>query len=74
MADPYRNHHFMFDHARHNLNNSVPLERPQRAEIVRRGRVMATVYPRHGEALEDMQSRAQRMAAAYAGKVVIHAP
>lgn len=49
-----------------------PLQRPARAEIVRRGRVMATVYVRQGESLDEMQARAQRMAAGYSGKVVIH--
>lgn len=62
----------MIEHPRHNLNNGEPLRSPARAEIVRRGRVVATVYPRQGEALDELQERAQRLSRAYSGKVVMH--
>lgn len=47
--------------------------RNARAEIIRKGRIVATVYPRKGEALDDLESRAQRLSRAYAGKVRFHA-
>lgn len=68
---PYMDDHASH-HPTHNLNSAEPLRSPTRAEIVRRGRVMATVYVRQGESLDEMQARAQRMAAGYSGKVVMH--
>ena len=50
-----------------------PMDRPARAEIIRRGRIVATVYPRKGEALDELESRAQRLSRAYSGKVIFHA-
>ncbi|MDL0429587.1 hypothetical protein QPM17_00480 [Marinobacter sp. TBZ242] len=55
-----------------NLFNCEPLRRPLRAEIVRRGEVMATLYCKHHETREHLENRASRMAALYGGEMVMY--
>lgn len=76
MADPYRNHHVMFEHPFHNVNRAQPIRPMPCVEIVARGVVVAKVYPARGESREEMRARAERMARGYSGEIreVVHAP